>query len=103
MSIFKKKKFFSDVPYWGNPRTKKNFFFEKSFTPKVSQVAFLNIFSKIQKEVLEEIWRHLSYLVESQISTRKYFLRIEISKHAACFDISVPKKYFRVEICDSTK
>ena len=79
------------------------FFFEKSLTPKVSQVAFLNIFSKFQKEVLEKIWRHLSYLVESQISTRKYFWGTEISKHAACFDISVSEKYFRVEIRDSTK
>ena len=82
---------------------KKNFFFEKSLTPKVSQVAFLNIFPKFQKEVLEDFRRHLSYLLDSQISTRKYFWRSEMSKHAACFDISVRKKYFRVEICDSTK
>ena len=99
---FQEKKFFSDVPYWGNPRTKKKYFFEKSFTPKASQVAFLNIFSKIQKEVLENSKPHLSYLVESQISTQKHFSRTEISKHAACFDILVCKKYFRVKIRDST-
>ena len=46
---FHKKSFFSDVPYWGNPQTTKRFFSEKSFTPKVSQVSFLNIFQNFKR------------------------------------------------------
>ena len=89
--------------YIGGIPGRRIFFFEKSFTPKVSQVAFLNIFPKFQKELLEKIQPHLSYLLESLISTRKYFSRTEISNHAACFDILVREKYFWVEICDFNK
>ena len=92
MSIFTKKVFFVDVPYWGNPLTKKIFFFKKCVTPKVSQVAFLNIFSKFQKDVLEGIWRHLTYYWGVENFDPFYFSRTEISKHAACFDISVREK-----------
>ena len=59
---FHKKSFFGDVPYWGNPLTKKIYFFKKCVTPKVSQVAFLNIFSKFQKEVFHKINGHLTTL-----------------------------------------
>ena len=85
LSIFKQKKN-CHVPYWGNPRMKKNFFFEKSFTPKVSEVSFLNIFSKFQKEVLDDSEPQLSYYRGVKNLTPKYFSRTEISKHAACFD-----------------
>ena len=71
------------------PRSVKTLFFRRVVLKKLMNSPILNIFQKFQKEVLEKIWRHLSYLVESQISTRKYFSRTEISKHAACFDISV--------------
>ena len=89
---FNKKSFFGDVLYWGIPRMTKRFFFKKSFTPKDSQVSFLNIFSKFQKEVLEDFRRHLTYYQGSRNFDPFYFLRGEISKHAACFDISSPKK-----------
>ena len=83
---FHKKSFFDDVPYWGNPRTTKRFFSEKSFTPKVSQVSFLNIFLKFQKEVLEHFEPHLTYYWGSQNLDPFYFLAGKISKHAACFN-----------------
>ena len=71
---------------------RQNIFLEKSFTPKVSQVLFLNTFSKFQKEVLEDSRRHLTFSWGSQNLDPLYFLGGEISKHAACIDISPPKK-----------
>ena len=59
---------------------------------KVSQVSFLNMFSKFQKEVLEHFEPHLTYYWGRQNSDPFYFLGGEISKHAACFDISSAKK-----------
>ena len=59
MSIFKKKSFSVMYHIGGIPGLRKIFFLEKSFTPKFSQVVFLNIFSKFQKEVLEGICRHV--------------------------------------------
>ena len=65
----------------GIPGRRKHFF-EKSLTPKVSQVAFLNIFSKFQKDVLEGIRRHLTYYWGVENFDPFYFSRTEISKHA---------------------
>ena len=59
----------------------------KSFTGFISQY-----FSKFQKEVLEDFRRHLTYYWRSRNCDPFYFLGGEISNHAACFDISPPKK-----------
>ena len=75
MSIFTKNVFFRDVPYWGNPRTTKRYFFQKSFTSKDSQVS------------LEDFRRHLNYYRGLRNFDPFYFLGGEISKQAACFDI----------------
>ena len=71
---------------------RRNDFSKKSYTPKDSQVSFLNMFSKFQKEVFEDFRRHLTYYWTSQNFDPVYFLGREISKHAACFDILAPKK-----------
>ena len=52
---------------------KKNFFSENSLTPKVSQVSFLNIFSKFQKKLLEHVEPPLSYLFWSENFDPFYF------------------------------
>ena len=46
--------------FWGNPRRKKIFFSRKLFFQNTSSPRFFNIFSKFQKEVLDNINGHLT-------------------------------------------
>ena len=86
MSIFKKKSF-SVMYHIGGIPGRRIFFFEKSFTPKVSQVAFLNIFSKFQKEVLENSEPQLTCYQGIKNLSRKYFQRpiYQIMLHVLIF------------------
>ena len=92
--------FFSKyLSYWGNPLTWKIFFSQKYFFQNVSPPASFKIFPKFQKEVLKNSEPHLSYLFWAQIFAPLYFLGTKISKHAAWFDILVPKKYKGAKFC----
>ena len=76
--------FFSKLfSYWGNPLTQKIFFSRKYFFQNVSPPASFNIFSKFEKEVLENSEPHLSYLFLAQNFDPFYFSGTKISKHAA--------------------
>ena len=82
MSIFKKKKFFSDVPCWEIPE--QRFFFRKivhakSFTGHISQY-----FSKILKGgIRRDIAASKLSIGITNFDLKIFFLRTEISKHAA--------------------
>ena len=91
-------KFFSKLfSYWGNPLTQKIFFSRKYFFQNVSPPASLKIFQKFQKYLLDNSEPQLTCYRGVKNLSRKYFLAAEISNHAACFDISAAKKYFRVK------
>ena len=86
-------KFFSkNLSFRGNPPRRKIFFSRKYFFQNVSPPASFNIFSKFEKEVLENSEPHLSYLFLAQNFDPFYFSGTKISKHAAWFDILVPEK-----------
>ena len=100
MRIFKKKKVFQCCTVFGEIPGQRNFFFEKSFTPKASQVAFLNIFLKIQKEVLGHYKFEPCFTSRARFFLKKIFLLFYRHQNKnsksilKCFLTGIMKKMF---------
>ena len=94
MSILTKKFFLRCAILGESPGDEMIFSPKNRSCQKLHRFHFSTFFSKFQKEVLEDFRRHLSYYWGGVRNFDPfYFLGGELSKHAACFDISPPKKY----------
>ena len=111
MSIFKKK---SDVPYWGNPRTKKKnrkIVCAKSFTGRISQYFFKNLKAGILVMTMPDLETfhikrskvhpvHYVYIFHSIVSTHMIYRKNAFDSFDTIFCVG---KHHVNEICRNEK